>query len=263
MVIDTEGLASSSASEEGKRVYAISLLFARRLGARNFFLHEDDIADISPEIYLEYHKVRAQKIRSELKFLEYDEIHNARGIGAVQELLQKDAREGRKYNIVTILSSQQLADFPKDLVDNSYNFLILGVGSGESSRELQKTFDLSDSEVQAIVRECTAPGKLFAIFRTSKGTLSQILHTRPGPVEKWAYSTNAADAPIRDALYEICGTKNTLRFLAKEFPTGSARPYIDGLRMSMSTGKDGDGITAIVLQKLDSKLRAFLDAIVD
>lgn len=257
MVIDTEGLASSSTSEEGKRVYAITLLFARRLGARNFFLHEDDIADITPPLYAAYHKRRAEKMRSEMKFLEYDEIHNARGIGTVQELLQKDAREGRKYNIVTILSSQELDDFPKELVNNSYNFFILGVGSSTSSKQLQQTFDLSDSEIQAITRECTRPGKLFAMFRTSKGMLSQILNTRPGPVEGWAYTTNGKDTPIRNALYSRFGTKKTLLFLAKEFPDGSAASYLDRLRLNMGQETSDDGITAMVLKKLEPKILEF------
>jgi intracellular multiplication protein IcmB len=254
MVIDTEGLASASSSEEGKRLYAVTLLFARRLGARNFFLHESDIADIAPPMYMDYHSNRAQRIRSEMKFLEYDEIHNARGIGAVQELLQKDAREGRKYNIVTILSSQELEDFPKELVNNSYNFFILGVGSSTASRELQRTFDLSDSEVQAIVRECTRPGKLFAMFKTNKGMLSQILNTRPGPVESWAYTTNGKDTPIRNALYERYGVKKTLLFLAREFPGGSANAFIEKIRQTMGDEFSDDGITAMVLKKLEPKL---------
>lgn len=250
MVIDTEGLASSSSSEEGKRVYAVSLLFARRLGARNFFIHENDIADIAPPKYLAYHMLRAQKIREQLKFLEYDEIHNARGIGAVQELLQKDAREGRKYNIVTVLSSQELDDFPKELVNNSYNFFILGAGTGTAAREIQSRFDLSDSEISALMRECTGPGKLFAMFKTEKGVLSQILYTKPGPVEMWAYSTSANDTAVRDALYTKLGTKRALQFLAKEFPGGSARPLIEKMRLQMGEDAPDDGITQAILSTL-------------
>lgn len=253
MVIDTEGLAASSSSEEGKRVYAVSLLFARRLGARNFFIHPTDIADITPPRYAAWHKLRAQKIREQLKFLEYDEIHNARGIGAVQELLQKDAREGRKYNIVCILSSQELDDFPKELVNNSYNFFILGAGTGTAAREIQNRFDLSDSEISALLRECTGPGKFFAMFKTEKGTLSQILYSRPGPIEMWAYSTSANDTAVRDALYLKFGTKRTLQFLAKEFPGGSARPMIEKMRLQMGEDASDDGITQAILGNLMPK----------
>ena len=254
MVIDTEGLAASATSEEGKRVYAVSLLFARRLGARNFFIHEQDVADISPKAYLSYHRLRAQKIREQLKFLEYDEIHNARGIGAVQDLLQKDAREGRKYNIVTVLSSQELEDFPKELVNNSYNFFILGTGTGTAARQIQSHFDLSDSEHDALVRECTGPGRLFAMFKTTKGLLSQILYSRVGPVEAWAYSTSPNDAAIRDALYSRFGTRKSLEFLSKEFAGGSARPMIEQMRLRMGDEASDDGITAAVVKALVPKI---------
>lgn len=254
MVIDTEGLAAASSSEEGKRIYAVSILFARRLGARNFFLHENDIADIAPDAYLKYHMLRAQKIREQLKFLEYDEIHNTRGMVAVQELLQKDAREGRKYNIVTVLSSQELDDFPKELVNNSYNFFILGAGTGTAAREIQSRFDLTDSEVSALLRECTKPGKFFAMFKTDRGLLSQILYSRVGPIEAWAYSTSANDTGVRDALYRRLGVKRTLEFLAKEFPGGSARPAIEKMRMAMGEEASDDGITALIVESLLPKV---------
>lgn len=260
MVIDTEGLAAGNTSEEGRRIYAVTLLFARRLGARNFFLHEDDIAAITPPLYADYHANRAEKMRSELKFLEYDEIHNAKGIGAVQELLQKDAREGRKYNVVTILSSQQLTDFPRDLVDNSYNFFILGVGTETSARELKETFNLTESETRAVETHCTRPGHLFAMFRTDAGKLSQILHSRPGPIESWAYTTVGQDAPIRDALYKKYGVRKTLQALAAKFPGGSARAAIEKLRMEMTDNYSSDGITAMIVKSVEPHIVAMADS---
>lgn len=259
VVVDIEGIASASSSEEGARRFGLMMLFARRLGARNFFLHPDDLKDVCPKEYMEYQMARVQKIREEPKFLEYDEIHNAKGISAVQALLQKDAREGRKYNVVAILSSQDLADFPEDLVKNSYNFFILGAGSAAAGKDLQRTFDLSDSELRVILNECTSPGKLFGMFRTNRGMLSQLLFTRPGIRETWAFNSSASDMALRDALYARIGARNTLAFLAKVFPRGSARDYIDQERQTMgdTTGGD-DGVTELVLRKLKPKLDAFL-----
>lgn len=258
VVVDIEGMASASTSEEGARRFGLMMLFARRLGARNFFLHPDDVKDVCPPLYLEYQMDRAQKIKEQLKFLEYDEIHNAKGIGAVQHLLQKDAREGRKYNVVAILSSQDLGDFPEDLVKNSYNFFIMGAGSAISGRELQSTFDLTDSEREVIMTECTSPGKVFGMFRTNRGQLSQLLYTRAGPLEIWAYNTSATDMALRDALYERMGVKSALLFLAKTFPGGSARPYIEEMRRTMDAKKSSDeSITNIVIGKLEPRIEAF------
>lgn len=259
VVVDIEGMAAASTSEEGARRFGLMMLFARRLGARNFFLHPDDVRDVCPEMYLGYQMARAVKLKEELKFLEYDEIHNAKGIGAVQNLLQKDAREGRKYNVVAILSSQDLGDFPEDLVKNSYNFFILGSGSAASSRQLQDTFSLSDSERDVIQAECTSPGKVFGMFRTNRGLLSQLLFTKPGPIEIWAFNTSATDMALRDALYQRLGVKRTLSFLAATFPGGSARPYIEDLRRAMKDNQVADeGMTEFVIAKLQKRIEEFL-----
>lgn len=257
-VVDIEGMASASTSEEGRRRFGLMMLFARRLGAKNFFLHEDDVAQVSPAAYLDYHMKRAKRLREQLKFLEYDEIHNARGIPEVQQLLQKDAREGRKYNVVGLLSSQDLADFPEDLVKNSFNFFILGCGNAAAAKELQRTFELNESEVNVILQECTAPGRLFGMFRTNRGMLSQLLFTKPSPLEIWAYSTSAADTAIRDTLYARIGVRNSLVFLAENFPTGSARAFIDQMKMGMSDDADAGGITQMLIRGLEPKLAAFM-----
>lgn len=259
IVIDIDGMAAASQSEEGRRRFALMLLFARRLGARQFFLHPDDVKGVAPPRYLNYLLDRAQKTQEELKFLEYDEIHNAKGIDAVQSLLQKDAREGRKYNVVGILSSQDLDDFPPDLVKNCYNFFILGAGSAQAGKELQKTFDLTDSEVRTVMSECTKPGVLFGMFRTNRGQLSQLLFTKPGSREIWAYNTSAVDMALRNELYNRMGVRNTLGFLAKEFPAGSARPYIEEMRRVMSAAAaTDDSMTSMVIDKLQPKIADFL-----
>lgn len=250
-VVDIEGMASASTSEEGKRRFGLMLLFARRLGARDFFLHPDDMNEVCPPLYRSYQMTRVQKIKEELKFLEYDEIHNAKGIGAVQELLQKDAREGRKYNVVGILASQDLGDFPPDLVKNCYNFFILGVGNAMAARELKAVFDLADSEVKEIMDKCTKPGTMFGMFKTNRGLLSQVLVTRPGSVQKWAFNTNSSDMAFRDALYARFGVKKALTALIQAFPDGSVRDYLDEMRRTMGDDRvDDDGLTEMAIRKL-------------
>lgn len=256
VVVDIDGMAAASTSEEGRRRFALTLLFARRLGARNYFLHPEDIRSVCPPMYLPYLLDKAQKNLEELKFLEYDEIHNAKGIGAVQNLLQKDAREGRKYNVVGILSSQDIDDFPPDLVKNCYNFFILGCGSSQSALELQKTFDLTDSERAALL-QCNRPGVLFGMFRTNRGLLSQVLYTKPGSREIWAYNTSATDMALRNELYERYGVKPTLQFLSSRFPGGSARPYIEALKRDMSADLvSDDSMTNMIIAKLQPEIDA-------
>ena len=258
-VIDIEGMAAATSSEEGHRRFGLMMLFARRLGARNFFLHPSDMEAIAPPLYRDYHQNRVQKIWEQPKFLEYDEIHNAQGIAAVTNLLQKDAREGRKYNVVAILSSQDLKDFPVDLVKNCYNFIILGAGNAAASRELQETFDLTNSEINEIMTKCTSPGKFFGLFRTSEGMLSQLLRTKPGRLELWAYSTSAHDMALRNALYEKIGVKNALGFLAEHFPGGSAKRMIEEMqRASKVVVEDEAGVTSMVIGRMADKIEAYM-----
>ena len=89
--------------------------------------------------------------------------------------------------------------------------------------------------------------------------LSQLLFTKPGPRETWAYNTSATDMALRDALYEKMGVRNAILFLSKEFPSGSARNWIDALRKQMSDQEvSSDGITALVLGRLEDKIASHL-----
>lgn len=260
--VDLEEVLASSSSEEGRRRSGLMYLFARRLGARNFFMRWEEIEALTPERYAAYQKRRVTKLWEGLKFLEYDEIHNASGIESVQKLIQKDAREGRKYNVATMLSSQLLKDFPPDLVENTFTFFILGAGSRVGLAELQRSFGLSESETLAIMNECTGPGKLFAMFKTVVGTLSQVLHTTAGPIETWAFNSSAADSPIRDAMYELVGPKEALIFLARRFPDGTARPFIEQFKLQMNVQDDGhgdEGVTKAVVRRLYSEYQSLAE----
>src|SRR3546814_11309767 len=106
-----------------------------------------------PVRYREYQSNRVQKIWESLKFLEYDEFHNAQGMADVQRMVEMDFREGRKYNLVPVLSSQRFQDFSKSLVETANNFFILGVGSEGAIDEIQTTFGLCEAESRAMVKD--------------------------------------------------------------------------------------------------------------
>jgi len=259
-VIDIEGLAGAAQSEEGMRRFGVMMLFARRLGAREYFLRMEDLKGVCPPEAVAYHARRLEGIQEQLKFLMYDEVHNMRGVPAAQARIEKDAREGRKYFVVGMLSSQELQDFPKELVNQCTNFFIMGCANAEESKKIAERFDLTESERLVILRELVRPGRFFCIFKTKRGMLSQLLYTRPGPIEKWAFSTSPSDTPLRDALYAAMGPRNTLMFLAKHFPSGSAAAEIDRVRIRMG-GDDMDSstLTRRVIKGLRPQLQEFCD----
>lgn len=232
--IDLEEVVGSTTSEEGRRRSALMFLFARRLGAKNFFARWEEIAPLVPDLFRRYQKDRVEKMWEQMKFLEYDEVHYASGAESFQMLLQRDLRVGRKFNLVTMMMSQLISDFPEAIMANSTNFYVFGLGDGSMADQVKAAFKLSDAEMQAISTHCRRPGTLFARFATTEGVLAQVLKTTASPLDKWAFTTNAADAPVRAALaLKLGGTDDSywqaLRLLAKMLPAGTAKPMIAAL----------------------------------
>lgn len=259
--IDLEEVVGSMTSEEGRRRSGLMFLFARRLGARNFFLRWDEVGDIVPQRYREYQKRRIDKISESLKFLEYDEKHYTTGVGSVDAQIGVDLRVGRKYKTVTMMFSQLLADFPPEAVENCYTYFILGTGTSNSSRDVQDTFGLSGSEIQAIQSECTGPGRVFALFKTNKGGTSQVLHTTAGPFMQWSFSTSTDDAKLRAAVTSRIGYLEGLRLLAKSFPAGSARKEIERYMLQRGENdRDKRPVSEIFADKLLRQERAAVPA---
>lgn len=255
MSIDLEEVVGTMTSEEGRRRSGIMFLFARRLGARNFFLRWDDIQEMVPERYRAYQEARVQRIYESLKFLEYDEKHYTTGIESVDTQIAIDLRVGRKYKTVTMMFSQLLEDFPPAAVDNCYTYFVLGAGSNNSTARLRDTFGLSDSEVKAIEAECTGPGKLFALFKTKMGATSQVLHTSAGPFMQWAFNTDTDDALLRTEITRRMGYLEGLRALAAQFPKGSAREDIERYKRRRGAGdREHRSVTEVFADRVSTEV---------
>lgn len=250
--IDLEEVVSGTQSEEGKRRAAIMFLFGRRLGAKNYFLRWDELQPLVPDRYREYQEKRVKEIEESLKFLEYDEVHYASGIPSMQKRIQEDLRVGRKYKAVTLMASQLLADFPAAAVDNCYTYFILGTGRDEALDDLRRTFGLSESEVLAVKSECTSPGRALGLFKTTRGTTSQILHTTAGPLYRWAFSTSKDDALLRQGVRDALGGDylSALKALARLYPSGSARNEMDIYRRSRGEDAEGGSVIAVFVKRV-------------
>ncbi|MGY2488323.1 hypothetical protein [Cupriavidus sp. CP313] len=263
VAIDLEEVVASSVSEESKRRAEMMILFARQLGAKNYFLKWEEVEPLMPERYKAYQARRVKIMWETLKFLEYDEFHMASGKEAVMSLVVEDFRVGRKYNLVPLLSSQMLQDFPKPLRDNATNFFILGVGSEEASHEVAKVFGLSESERRIITNDCLGPTEkgapLFGLFKTAeRGDVSQLLYNSASSLERWAFNSSALDVGVRRAVVERLGGDSWrgLVELAKAFPSGTARHAIQDARMNMRADEQADenGIVATVARKMVDRL---------
>ncbi|TAL65698.1 MAG: hypothetical protein EPN79_10990 [Burkholderiaceae bacterium] len=259
--IDLEEVVGSMTSEEGRRRSALMFLFARRLGAKNFFARWEEVSNLCPPQYARFQKERISKMWEQMKFLEYDEVHYASGAKSFQMLLQQDLRVGRKFNMVTMMMSQLISDFPEAIMANTTNFYIFGLGDGGMADQVKKSFNLTDAEMHAISTYCRKPGTLFARFITSEGVLAQILRTTASSLDKWAFTTNASDAPVRAALaLKLGGTDDSYRvalsLLARLLPGGTAKPMISAIMADMGeTDINEDSMASVVAEKIIARAR--------
>jgi len=252
--IDLEEVLASATSEESRRRAAVMILFARQLGAKNYYLKYEEIAPLVPKRYEAYQSRRVKVIFETLKFLEYDEFHNAHGMMDVLRMVEQDFREGRKYQVVTLLSSQLFGDFSPQMIEVTTNFFILGVGSAEASHKVQEAFELSETERKCILNDCLGPGPkgapLFGMFKTDRGTVTQFLFNSASSMERWAFNSSALDVAVRSAVRNLLNDNywSTLLLLSEIFPSGSARDEIARLRETMAADEtaDDEGVAATV-----------------
>lgn len=268
LCIDLQQVVGGSTTNEGLLKTTLMYMYARNLGARNYFLDEEEIRDVLPpsDLYLHYHLQRLADIKDEVKTIAYDELHNvgkpprpgetAKGLTIVQDRMVKDGREGRKWGLSIIGSSQYLEDYPEELLNAATSVYVMRGGNTADDRILRSNWNVSDECIRRLNREATGPGpqggNYLALFKTKVGTIIQILTNTPGPVELWAFSTTPDDMALRRRLFKAIGPSAARRLLASRFKTGSASALIDQMRVDSSV--DGDDVS--VIDKLARELVA-------
>jgi intracellular multiplication protein IcmB len=241
LCLDLQEVIGSATTNDGLLRTSMMYLFARNLGARNYFLVEDELMDVLPKdrLYHEYHMERIVDIKDEIKTLAYDELHNLgkpeKGLTLVMDRLKKDALEVRKWGVSVIGSSQYLEHFPADLLNAATSVYVMRGGNASDEAILREKFKVSDECIRRLNREATGPGpqggNYLALFKTKVGTIVQMLTNTPGPVELWAFSTTPEDMALRRRLFQAIGPSAARTFLAKRFKSGSATTLIDAMRL--------------------------------
>ena len=219
-----------------ERQSGIMYLLARFVGAAHFF---NTLADLEfvPAFAREYHRARFEDLAALPKRLCYDEFHRASCADMNNPLSRQiiadltcASREARKQNLAICLYSQQLADFPKVLVDLATNVYAMGAGNAQEAEEIGARFGLSQAAVHALRRtpKPTKAGASFvALQRTSEGECLQKLTCTAGSVARWAFTTTAEDMRVRNALYRELGCAKALQLLKKHYPEGSIRGELE------------------------------------
>lgn len=221
---------SPQGDETADRQTAIMYMLARHVLVRNWWINEESIRYM-PEKYRSYHEARLRDVKETPKRLCYDEFHRTSKSLAVRSQIIRDVREGRKWGVQIVLSSQLLKDFDNDMVDLATGVWVLGAAISDNAvKEARDRFSLTDTAVWIMRNRLTGPrssgGPALFILGTNEGRYEQHLINTLGPIELWALSTSAEDVAIRKRLYIRLGAARARKALAASFPGGSARSEI-------------------------------------
>lgn len=219
--LDLDEVAKSGTAVAEKQT-GIMYMLARYIIGKNFKL-DDTILKNCPEIYHPYHNARIKKSRGTKKSISVDEFHRTQKSPSFREQVRVDQREGRKWNMQVLLSSQLESDFDDDMVDLSSGKVILS--GGQNYDKIIRKFKLAASTEEYIRYKLTGPTKagvpfLFS-FQTREAYYSLFLYSTISPLEYWAFTTTAEDVTLKDRLTEALSSPNRARLvLSKNFPNG-------------------------------------------
>ena len=223
IVIMDLGAVARGSNEATKKRAAIMYMLGRQATTKSFYLSEE-MVEIAPEGYRDYHRKRIKEIRGDKKAIIYDEFHNTGGMASLRRQVVADMREGRKANIRVALSSQLLSDFDAEMVKVASSIFILKVGTEGDIKDVSTTFNLSAGAENILRNSLYGPQKwgapFLGYFQTKKGKYSQMFVNTIGPVLSWALSTTAEDMEIREALYGLIPEVEARQLLKDNYPTG-------------------------------------------
>lgn len=231
--LNLESVAPSGSSAAKKQSAIMYMLARHALMSRCRI--EEEILDTVPEKYHEYYLERMKLLGPEVKIFSYDEFHRTSGIEGFCNQIERDIREGRKYNTQTLIFSQDPDDYSDIMVEFSTTQFILGAGGDRVSGtdrgvQLARRFGLSESDLRIIdrLRGPTREGAMaFMIAKTKEGNCKMLVYNTIGASERWALETNAWNRALRDRVVSRLGLRQGLELLAKRFPSGSAAEEIE------------------------------------
>jgi intracellular multiplication protein IcmB len=238
--LDLDEVAKTG-GEAADRQTAVMYMLARYILARNFYLTEENVADM-PEKYQVYHKERVTELREDPKRIVYDEFHRTSKAKAVRDQVVVDMREGRKWKVQVALISQSLEDFDEVMIEFATSVYIMDAGPQQAIKKTVEIFGLTETAQAALTNRVHGPregGSTFlAQFATKAGMNTQLLTSTIGPIELWAFSTTAEDAKLRNILYRRLGPVEARNLLGRLFPSGSATKLLEE-RLNLAKESEG------------------------
>ena len=251
--LDEVAKTGSAAADHQTAVY---YMLARIAVAKNFYLHEDDIAQF-PDRYRGYHLDRIKTIMEDKKHIQYDEFHMTSKIRAVREQVVADMRMGGKRGVMVTLISQDIGDYDPVMLSFASCKIILSRADEATVTRMKSVFGLSNTVEWNVRHSIRPPSKRGSTFvgmwkiRESTEDCAQALNNTMGGIKLWAFSTSNEDTILRSELYQRLGPEQARRLLAKLYPGGSVLDEIERRKRSMN-----DNNAETVIQSLVTDIMA-------
>lgn len=243
-ILDLAEVTAGTGPDAAKRT-SVMYLAARFAATGHWYVDPEEDPQRAPEKYRKYHQQEMKQVVQQPKFVVYDEFHRTEGAEPPRRVIDRDAREGRKYNIRMALSSQRLADFDqKFLAENCSTKYILS--APEDPKDLIERFQLSaaEAEVLPLLRGPSALGSnILCLWNTKRGRYRMLL-SDPVPLEwLWAFTTTSEDRTLLSELQRFVSPGMARKLAAARFGT-SAKSVIEKRR-----GEAAEGETEAALAK--------------
>jgi intracellular multiplication protein IcmB len=194
-----------------------------------------DASGLFPFDYLPYHKKCVADVERTPKRFSGDETHRFEGDAIAKELLKLAIREGRKWKVDIIQSSQLATDFDKDMLKLATDIVVLGRGNRANVEGIVQQFKLpSNLEYRLGSNSMRKPSKdgstLISMVETSTDRYEQHLVSMYGKSFLWATNSTQDDRTVRDSLSERIGNKKARDLLCTLYPAGNLDDEIDERR---------------------------------
>lgn len=235
--LDLQDVVLSGTSPSNYKQTALMYMIARQLFMKKIAFSKEDLPEIQ-EKYKDYYSRMISDLIDVYKCLFMDEYHRTGQHAMLQQQIDADGREGRKWLLEIILASQRLEDL-QALIDIASTYFILDSGTTATRKMLQEKVGITPEQEAALkkfVHGPTSYGATFlAIFKTINATYTQLFTLTPGAMRLWALSTTAEDRKLRDIIYSKMPHDEARRLLAARFPSGSCKRMVEQLKSSMET----------------------------
>lgn len=260
VALDLQDVALKTRDPALMQQNALMYMMASQAFFKKISFSKEIIQSIRPQ-YKQYYMRLCNELIDEVKIIDIDEYHNTGGNESFQNALDAYARESRKWKLEINILSQIPEDF-KDLIKLASTVVLLESGSEDTRKYIKENMSLPDVAEHALVTHCHGPSKdgstFLAIINGKDNVHYQLYTLTLGAKRLWRLSTTAEDRKLRSNLYERMPKKEAINILAKRFPSGGCKSYVDKLKHSLASSSkndfDEDEINAEIVEKIANDL---------